>query len=491
MKAPKEKLPRILTEQELSQFRTAISDERDLLAVELALEAALRESEVLHLEKDNVLWSEGLIQPFGKGGTHREVPMTDRLREVFHRAMRARPAEAGHDRVLWNKRNPAKELRARRSLWKIVKKYARRAGIAHRVTFHDLRHTCLTRFYRATGDLKRTQLLARHTRMETTANIYVHLASNDLREDMAKLDTRPKWVKWWNTLKPNLGVPEFFKPKSTPLVFGETIGREKELAHLRNCLRQRSHCVLSGGRGSGRRHLLAQVAGERIYRLERLTPLRETLVELCEILKQDGHLSEMPKGRSTTPFLRAVVLVGKTADFTLVIDSIDGLTKQEARALEQIAKTWVIFGAIEPSDKSAMQQVFFGRASFVEVNNLTKTETFELARKAIVKTGLALADETAYLNHLWAANGGNPGAILNSVETSQKTGNLKPETASGLKVLPAVHLLTAIWTLVVLSRYPASALSEPEWKVWATIIIVGLLPFILLDRLLKMRRKKN
>lgn len=77
------------------------------------------------------------------------------------------------------------------------------------------------------------------------------------------------------------------------------------------------------------------------------------------------------------------------------------------------------------------------------------------------------------------------------IKETKVTGEAEPEYTGPQKVLPATPILTAIWTAVVISRYSASALSEPDLKVWATIILFGLMPFILLDKLLKMRRKKQ
>jgi integrase len=40
--------------------------------------------------------------------------------------------------------------------------------------FHIFRHSAITMLYRLTGDLKRAQGFARHSRISTTADTYVH-----------------------------------------------------------------------------------------------------------------------------------------------------------------------------------------------------------------------------------------------------------------------------------------------------------------------------
>ncbi len=485
--APQQRaLPPVLNDRESEAFRATATHARDHCAVCLMLDMGLRVSECAGIRLPQIDWNSQVLRFLGKGGRPAELPIPSRVKAAIEDALRHRPATATHDFLLWNLRNPAQPI-SRFGLWKLVRRLGLKA-LGRHLHPHLLRHSFLTAYYRMCGDLKKVQVAARHAK-PTTTSIYVHIASQDLRQDLEKLDHRPWWVKWWGRLRP-AAIPNVFKPKKEPLVFGETIGREKELVLLRANLRNRMNSILVGEHGSGRRHLLGQLSGERVYHLERLAPMRESLVGLCENLKQDGHLSEMPKGRSATPFLRAMGQVGKAVDCTLVVGSLDGLTKQEARALEQIARNWLVFGAVERSDKARVEQAFFGRAVFVEVENLNKAASFDLARKAIAKTGLALADEQAYLSHLWTQSNGNPGALLALVEQTQKSGTLTPEHAGTRKVLSATPLLSAIWTAVVISRYPASALSEPQWKVWASIIIFGLLPFILLDRLLKMRRRK-
>jgi integrase len=55
-----------------------------------------------------------------------------------------------------------------------------RANLPHR-PMHEMRHTALTEFLRATGNLKLTQMLAGHADIGTTANIYAHLDTSESR----------------------------------------------------------------------------------------------------------------------------------------------------------------------------------------------------------------------------------------------------------------------------------------------------------------------
>jgi integrase len=62
-----------------------------------------------------------------------------------------------------------------------------RAKLSHR-PMHEMRHTALTEFLRATGNLKLTQMLAGHADIGTTANIYAHLDTSDLETALKALN---------------------------------------------------------------------------------------------------------------------------------------------------------------------------------------------------------------------------------------------------------------------------------------------------------------
>lgn len=65
----------------------------------------------------------------------------------------------------------------------------RDADIAPDFRRHDTRHTTGTRFLRSTGNLKATQKLLGHARIETTLR-YAHVLVDDIREGLEKMEIR-------------------------------------------------------------------------------------------------------------------------------------------------------------------------------------------------------------------------------------------------------------------------------------------------------------
>ena len=62
----------------------------------------------------------------------------------------------------------------------LVKRLAARAGLGRNISPHTLRHTAITRYLRATGNLELTRKFARHANIQTTARIYAHLVQEDV-----------------------------------------------------------------------------------------------------------------------------------------------------------------------------------------------------------------------------------------------------------------------------------------------------------------------
>ena len=166
-----------LSREEADRLVNACRGFREKLVIWTLLDTGLRVSELCGLRRENVLWQEGRIVVWGKGGPfgkqskRRVVPMTDRARKLLEM------------HFITNDRIGLSVRKAQR----IVKRVADRAMITKPVSPHVLRHTfavnCVQRGI-STASLKK---ILGHDRLETT-EIYLNLspeqAIQEFREKM-------------------------------------------------------------------------------------------------------------------------------------------------------------------------------------------------------------------------------------------------------------------------------------------------------------------
>lgn len=147
---------------------------RDHAMLELLYATGLRVAECCGLDWDDVDRRRCTVRVMGKGGKERVVPAGDAALEALDAWLTVRGE--GRGALFTNLRGGRLTTR---SVHRIVKRRARDAGIARRVTPHTLRHTFATHMLGEGADLRLIQELLGHSRLSTTQR-YTHVSPEHL-----------------------------------------------------------------------------------------------------------------------------------------------------------------------------------------------------------------------------------------------------------------------------------------------------------------------
>lgn len=176
----------LISQDELNRLMRITGDSlqalRDRAMLELLFSTGLRVSELCNLNRDLDL-SRDEFSVRGKGEKVRVVFLSPAAKDAIkaYEKKRGDVDEALFIQLGKNAKNQ-KDLRLTpRSVERIIKRYAVKAGITRKVTPHVIRHSFATDLLENGADLRSVQALLGHQNIATT-QVYTHLTDKHLRE---------------------------------------------------------------------------------------------------------------------------------------------------------------------------------------------------------------------------------------------------------------------------------------------------------------------
>ena len=148
----------------------------------------IRVSELIHLKMQDVNLMMGYITC--RDEKERIVPfggLAKKALEQYLGSARAALMHGREDDVLFV--NCSGGPMSRQGFWKILKSYAKSAGITADITPHTLRHSFATHLLQNGADLKSVQEMMGHADISTT-QMYLHLGVNKIRDVYRKAHPR-------------------------------------------------------------------------------------------------------------------------------------------------------------------------------------------------------------------------------------------------------------------------------------------------------------
>ncbi len=159
---------------------------RDRAMLELMYASGLRVTELVTLRQRSLDLRSGICRVLGKGDKQRMVPIGEEALSAIETYL-----ESGRGILLKKKGGPGCTPflfvtrrggpMTRQGFWKIVKKYAKHAGINEDLSPHKLRHSFATHLLTHGADLRIVQALLGHSDISTT-QIYTHVAKAHLKK---------------------------------------------------------------------------------------------------------------------------------------------------------------------------------------------------------------------------------------------------------------------------------------------------------------------
>jgi len=164
---------------------------RDKAMLELLYATGVRASELAGLKTSDLNLDIGYLRCLGKGNRERVIPVgkaaiaatVEYLANL--RPKLAKPFSA--DFLLLSRTG---RPMSRIEIWRLVKKYAIRAGMPRNLTVHTLRHCFATHLLTGGADLRSVQEMLGHVDIATT-QIYTHVDQERLRRIHKKFHPRP------------------------------------------------------------------------------------------------------------------------------------------------------------------------------------------------------------------------------------------------------------------------------------------------------------
>ena len=196
LKAPKieKKMPEILTMGEVSALLEQANGDspkeiRDKAMLELLYATGIRVTELISLKVSDVNLPMHFIMC---RDPHKErmIPFGTQAHDALERylgGVRAEMVEDKSSEILFA--NCSGKPMSRQGFWKLIKFYAKKAGITADITPHTLRHSFAAHLVENGADLKSVQEMLGHSDISTT-QIYANMNHNRIREVYAKAHPR-------------------------------------------------------------------------------------------------------------------------------------------------------------------------------------------------------------------------------------------------------------------------------------------------------------
>jgi integrase/recombinase XerD len=191
-------LPETLSYEEVRRILESVDTSdalgiRDRAILEILYATGCRVSELCKLELSAIYFKENVIRFFGKGKKYRFVPVGEIALNWFKkylargRPLLEKPSRSRNYVFLSHIGTPISRV----SVWRLIQKYVRLAGIEKNIYPHIFRHSFATHLIENGADLRAVQEMLGHADISTT-QIYTHVSNQYIKEEYLSFHPRAK-----------------------------------------------------------------------------------------------------------------------------------------------------------------------------------------------------------------------------------------------------------------------------------------------------------
>lgn len=186
-------IPEVLTNTEVENLLaqpdpTTYEGARDKAIIEVLYASGLRVSELCGLDVYSV--DDAFVRTMGKGSKERLVPIGSHAIAAVDQYLIHFRSEFDSEKELALFVSKKGKRIDRSFVWKMIKTYAKRAGITKNISPHTLRHSFATHLLDHGADLRVIQEMMGHASISSTDR-YTHISCSRLHETFAAMHPRP------------------------------------------------------------------------------------------------------------------------------------------------------------------------------------------------------------------------------------------------------------------------------------------------------------
>ena len=472
-----------LSINETNALLKSIDDLRDRAIITLFLNTGVFLNELVQLKIDSIKWETKMLAILGS--RQREIPLNDQLFDSLAKYSKERP-DVSNESLFLTTKGKVKSLSAR-SVDQIIRNYAGKAGIGHKVNAQVLRNTFAVRLFSEEISPAKASAILGITDSESI-NRYIQAAKNPVpeniptHEELQHVDTRPKIVQIISKLFPTKPKParklSELKGPIVPNPEETVIGRASIIEDIKSNLNKEQPVLLYGPLGIGKSHILKHVSrilGPNTLYLSSPSPMRNLLTQICE--KVNPEWQKQIKSRASTKELADFIVKSKgNSSLILIIDGLNNLKISDVEPFLVILENFTMLGATEEI-KAKLKQVWW-KFKQVELKELSDEAAKELIK--YLTQNLSISDYELLETRIMTLSNKLPLAIVDMVhQVSHRpvvTRNAVREVyhEAGVTYRDWTTAIVILWGIAIIFRFIALGTHSFEGYILAGFGTAGL-----------------